>query len=114
MTPLTLVGAPSPIRVGQTVHVPIPVTLSSGCKIRRGRYTVIGVEGKRLIIETRLDCSALDARYNPHRDAEGRWVVPFCCEPKKVYLDPGTYTAYASGDGPVLIPDLPLIPDSRV
>ena len=94
---LTLVQ-PSPIVAGQRVTVPHAVTLPSDRVLRAGTYTAVYVEGRRIVVRTRLDCQRLDKRFNPSEGPSGR-ITPLCCDPCSVYLEPGDYTAYVDGNG---------------
>lgn len=100
----------TPIQPGDEVRVPSPVRCPCGRYIRTGWYTVLRVEGRRLLIETPLDCSRIEKRYHMPTPEERRAgaPIPFAAEPKRVWLDPGEYTAYAEGDGPADLPDHPL------
>ena len=101
------VGRPtdrSPVAAGDRVHVPEPVTLPSGRRLRRGAYEVLqALPGRRVIVLYRPDCSRLPRRFQePGSPAR---------EPALAVLEPGQFTAYADGDGPATLPDHPLQTD---
>ncbi|MEL6614178.1 MAG: hypothetical protein AAFQ43_00495 [Bacteroidota bacterium] len=94
-----------PIEAGERVHVPEPVPMPCGRKIRRGHYSVLRSEwcdargSWRLVVEIRPDCSDLPPRFRPDPKTG---YVPLCAEPTRVYLDAGQYTHYASGEPEVI------------
>ena len=92
------------VAAGDRVHVPEPVTLPSGRRLRRGAYEVLQtLPGRRVIVLYRPDCSRLPRRFQePGSPAR---------EPALAVLDPGQFTAYADGDGPATLPDHPLQTD---
>lgn len=128
LVPTRRAGGPSapatppapPVQPGDRVRVTEPVPMPCGRRIRRGSYEVLRVEysearaAHRLLVEARLDCSALPALYHPptaDERAEGA-EVPLAAQPARVWLDAGEWTAYASpdgrsADGPDTIPDHP-------
>ena len=101
---------PCPVVAGDTVHVPEPVSMSSGRWVPRGDYLVEAVEDTpsehsargryRLVVTARPDCRGLPRRFHrPSLQAlQNGAVVPFSAEPKRIYLYPGDFTRYAEAD----------------
>lgn len=107
-SPLRLVPTGgSPLRVGDRVRVPEPVTTASGRRVRRGTYPVLAVRGRAVVVPWRPDTSDLPRIYHPP-SAEGVRAgapVPLAAQPTSVTLYPHEYTAFAEGDRPLYIHD---------
>ena len=86
-----LVTQTPPVQAGDVVLVEAALTMPSGRILRRGRYTVLRLEGRRLVVAYRPDCKALGSGFKPKQGEP----VPLCAEPALAYLDAGQYTAHA-------------------
>ena len=123
MSALTLVETPIPVLVGDVVAVDDPIATPSGRTVPRGRYLVRAVEWTpdehrqrgpyRLSVEARLDCAGLPETHRPgseYRQRKGLPAQPACARPTTVYVYPGQFTRYRSGQIETL-PDHPLQTD---
>lgn len=120
---LRIVRPSAPVRVGDAVHVPEPVTLPSGRRLPRGPYAVLAVERTpdehrhlgpyRLVVEATPDTSRLHDRrmHRPSADEirDGA-TVPLAAQAGRFYVYPGDFTRYRSGHVETL-PDHPLQTD---
>ena len=108
MSGLRLVSAPA-VGPGDRVRVPHAVGLPCGRRVPAGRYLALEVDaGRRVLVATALDCSRLPRMYHPPTPEEraAGAEVPLAAQVTRVWLDPGTYTAYVAGaDGPAYIHD---------
>lgn len=98
---LSLVPPPIAVAAGDSIYVPEPVALPCGRRVRTGVYTVRRVLGRRIEIETTLDCSALPKMYHPptredyeraRQRGEPPPRVPIAAEVKRPQLSPGQWT----------------------